>query len=98
MGSPKQTGLTGAIGAYIGGGVSGYFTNARSYKQLEGPFQTYALNLGLIVKIASVELSYGGGVYQVSIGPPDSGFGAVASVSASTTSTRTISSTNNGCS
>jgi hypothetical protein len=70
-GLPSQQGQPFAFGAYAGAGPSVWFSNAHTAQQLAGPFTTYSLNAGGgPFKGLSIQLSTGGGIWQLSIGLP----------------------------
>jgi len=69
-GAPTQTGQPFSLGAYAGAGPSVTVTNARSIQQLGGPFTTWTLNVGFGPVKGSLQLSYGSGIWELSIGPP----------------------------
>lgn len=91
--TPKQ-GPPVMAGAFAGVGFSGFLTNARSVNQLSGPFQTSTLNVGVGPFKFSASLSTGGGIWELSFGPPFAGVGAGLSVSSVVTNTVT---SNGGC-
>jgi RHS repeat-associated protein len=58
-------------GAYAGGGVNLFFTNAKNACQLEGPFRTYSFNVGWKLRALSLQLSVGSdGTWLFSYGGP----------------------------
>jgi hypothetical protein len=67
---------------YAGAGANFFFTNAGDSQQLAGPFTTVSINVGYSVANLGVQLSFGGGIWQLSITPPIAsvGFGAAGSV------------------
>ncbi len=48
-----------AFGAYAGGGVNIFVTNANNILDLSGPFRTYSLNVGWGLRALSLQLSIG---------------------------------------
>jgi RHS repeat-associated protein len=70
VGAPKQQGQPFNFGGYAGAGPSIWISNAGGAKQLGGPFTTLSLNAGAGPIKASLQLSYGGGIWQLSFGPP----------------------------
>lgn len=81
-GTPPQTSSTYSLGAYAGAGASVFFTNAGGVQQLAGPFTTISINVGVGPANLGVQLSFGGGIFQLSITPPlaSAGIGAAGSV------------------
>ena len=71
IGTPKQQGQPFNFGGYAGVGPSVWVSNAGGAPQLGGPFTTLSLNVGAGPVKGSVQLSYGGGIWQLSIGPTD---------------------------
>jgi hypothetical protein len=59
------------MGAFAGGGVGAFVTNAASAKQLGGIAQTYSLNVGVGPLKLSVGFGASAGTYlgSVSVGP-----------------------------
>lgn len=101
QGVPTQIHTPRSVGAFIGGGISYLLTNAQSYTQLEGPFESVNISGGLIVD-AGIDVSYGKDangnfIWVVAVNPPYHGAGAVASVSKITTKTKTLASAGSGC-
>ncbi len=74
-----------------------FVTNARSVQQLTGLFTTLTLNVGAGPVKFSAQLSFGGGIWQFSVGPPVP-YVSFGTPSASTTkvTTRTVT-TKTGC-
>jgi hypothetical protein len=91
VGAPKQQGQPFNFGGYAGGGPSVWFSNAGGAPQLRGPFTTWSLNVGAGLVKGSLQLSYGGGIWQLSIGPPVSPGTPSVSISKITTKTTTTS-------
>jgi RHS repeat-associated protein len=93
-GAPKQTSSTFGLGGYAGVGPNFFVTNGASAQQLAGPFTTVSVNVGIGVANFGMQVSSGGGIWQVSITPPiiSFGFGAAGSV----ITTNTVA-TNTGC-
>jgi len=83
--SPRTRDPVGALGAFVGGGIGAFVTNASSVRQLRGVAQTFSLNIGVGPVKLSAQLaeSHGTVVGSLSIGP---GIGLDASVY----STRTL--------
>ena len=69
-GAPSQQGQPFSFGAYAGVGPSVWVSNAQSVQQLGGPFTTLSLNVGAGPVKGSLQLSYGGGIWSLSVGPP----------------------------
>jgi RHS repeat-associated protein len=69
--SPSSPGAVGALSAFAGGGIGGFITNAKSVGDLEGPFDTYSLNVGAGPIQFSVQFGYssGIGILSVTVGP-----------------------------
>lgn len=86
-GAPTQTSSTFTLGAYAGAGANFFFTNAGSANQLRGPFTTVSVNVGVGVANLGVQLSFGGGIWQLSITPPLASVGVGAAGSVVTTNT-----------
>ncbi len=96
-GVPSQKGQSFSFGTFAGGGPSVFLTNAHSVQQLRGPFTTWTLNVGAGAAKFSAQLSYGGGVWQASIGPPIPVVsGGTPSVSVTKMTTKTVT-TKTGC-
>lgn len=93
-GAPTQTGQPFSLGAYAGVGPSVTVTNARSVQQLSGLFTTWTLNVGFGPISGSLQLSYGSGIWEFSVGPPIAAPGVGGSLSKVTTNTVT---TKTGC-
>lgn len=81
-GAPSQTSSSFVLGGYAGAGANFFFTNAGGSQQLSGPFTTVSINVGYSVANLGVQLSFGGGIWSLSITPPIAsvGFGAAGSV------------------
>jgi RHS repeat-associated protein len=94
VGAPTQTATPGAGGASAGLGAYLFLTNAQSVSQLSGPFQTYSVNVGIGIAQISVQLSVGGGIWELGVSPPFAG--ATAGASASKLTTTTVA-TGGGC-
>jgi hypothetical protein len=59
------------VGAFGGGGLDVFITNASSVKDLSGSFKTYSLNAGWGVRLLSLQLSVGSnGTWMLSYGGP----------------------------
>jgi RHS repeat-associated protein len=86
-GAPTQTSSTFSLGAYVGAGANFFFTNAGGAQQLSGPFTTVSINVGIGVANLGVQLSFGGGIYQLSVTPPLASVGIGAAGSVVTTNT-----------
>lgn len=69
-GAPTQTSSTFTLGAYAGAGANFFFTNAGSANQLRGPFTTVSVDVGVGVANLGVQLSFGSGIWQLSVTPP----------------------------
>jgi len=67
---PKQQGQPFNFGGYAGIGPSAWISNAGGAPQLGGPFTTLSLNVGAGPAKFSLQLSYGGGIWQLSYGQP----------------------------
>jgi RHS repeat-associated protein len=70
VGAPKQQGQPFNFGGFAGAGPSFWVSNAGGTPQLGGPFTTWSLNVGAGLAKFSLQLSYGGGIWQASYGPP----------------------------
>ena len=70
VGLPAQTGQPVTIGANAGVSPIVWASNAQSAQQLFGQFTTISLNAGAGPAQGSLSLSYGGGIWQLSIGLP----------------------------
>jgi RHS repeat-associated protein len=81
-GAPSQNSSSYVLGGYAGAGANFFFTNAGGSQQLAGPFTTVSINVGYSVANLGVQLSFGGGIWSLSITPPIAsvGFGAAGSV------------------
>ncbi|HET7103032.1 MAG TPA: RHS repeat-associated core domain-containing protein [Terracidiphilus sp.] len=81
-GAPSQTSSSFVLGGYAGAGASFFFTNAGGVQQLGGPFTTVSVNVGVGIANLGVQLSFGGGIWQLGITPPIAsvGIGAAGSV------------------
>jgi RHS repeat-associated protein len=94
-GIPAQNSKTVfSVGAYGGVGANIFFTNAGSVQQLKGPFTTVSVNVGIEIANLGVQVSFGGGLWSVSVTPPIVSFGGGAAASVITTNTVT---TKTGC-
>lgn len=96
------------LGAYGGGGLNLFASNANEVSDLGGPFKTFSLNAGYRSRVFGLQVSvgqnsagktiivvsYGGPVPGVSL--PPTGYGLGASASYYNTNTVTTGS-NNGC-
>jgi hypothetical protein len=82
VGAPSQTSSSFVLGGYAGAGASFFFTNAGGAQQLGGPFTTVSINVGVGVANLGVQLSFGGGIWQLGVTPPlaSVGIGAAGSV------------------
>lgn len=67
VGYPSTSATNAAAGAYAGGGVGGFFTNATSATELGGPFFTYSIN----TPVGSIQLGVSGNtwIFSVAVGP-----------------------------
>ncbi len=81
-GVPSQTSSSFVLGGYAGAGANFFFTNAGGSQQLAGPFTTVSVNVGIGIANLGVQLSFGGGIWQLSVTPPIAsvGYGAAGSV------------------
>jgi hypothetical protein len=96
IGAPKQQGQPFNFGGYAGIGPSAWISNAGGAPQLGGPFTTLSLNVGAGPAKFSLQLSYGGGIWQLSYGPPIPVVSAgTPSISVSKITTKTT--TTSGC-
>lgn len=96
-GKPAQNGQSLAVGAYAGAGPNVWISNAGAPEQLSGPFNTLTLNIGAGTVKFSAQLSYGNGIWQMSVGPPVPYVsGATPSGSISKVTTKTVT-THSGC-
>ena len=96
VGAPTQQGQPFNFGGYAGVGPSAWISNAGGAPQLGGPFTTWSLNVGAGLVKGSLQLSYGGGIWQLSIGPPIPYVSAgTPSISVSKITTKTT--TTSGC-
>ncbi len=94
-----------AVGAFLGGGLNAFVTTANSVADLAGPFRTYSLNVGLGVRLFSLQYSVGKNAEGQTIRLvsfsipwiPYSGAGYGASVSAYNTNTVTTEGGGSGC-
>ncbi len=93
-GAPKQDRPARNLGASAGAGAFVFVTNATSANQLSGHFQTRTLNVGYGPVQATIQLSTGNGIWELSISPPYGGASIGGSVSSITTET---CSTPGGC-
>ena len=59
-----------AIGAYAGGGIGFFGTNASNVTQLGGPFKTISIDLGNGLEGISVQIAWSGSTVIFSITPP----------------------------
>jgi RHS repeat-associated protein len=92
VGAPNQQVHPVVAGAYAGLGPSIWISNAGSAQQLKGPFTTASINVGAGLLKGSLQLSFGGGVWQLSFGPPVLSAGTPsASISMLTTQTTATS-------
>jgi hypothetical protein len=69
-------------------------TNAASSQQLTGPFTTVSINVGVGIANLGVQVSFGRGIWQVSVTPPLASVGIGAAGSVVTTNT---AATHTGC-
>jgi len=78
--------VNATFGAFAGGGIGWFFTNANSASQLWGPFETSTINVGEGSIQVSIQIGFSGGTWIVSVtlGP-----GIGASVSSYPTNTWT---------
>lgn len=103
--SPPCPGAGGsAFGGYAGGGANLFVTNADDVSQLAGPFRTYSFNVGLGVRLLSIQYSVGQDaagdrIRFLSFSPPlPSGYGLGVNASAYNTNTLTTGGGGGGCS
>jgi len=88
VGAPAQTSATTfSLGAYAGIGPNVFVTNAASAQQVAGPFTTVSINVGVGVDNFGAQLSFGGGIWQLSVTPPMISLGIGAAGSVVTTNT-----------
>jgi RHS repeat-associated protein len=90
---PQQRTTPQVMGGSISAGGALFVTNAQSAQQLSGPFTTYSLNVGFGPAKVSAQLSVGGGIWQLTLGPP----GAGATLGASTSKVTTTTVATGGC-
>ncbi len=88
-GAPRQDSQPRVLGAAVGGGFSGFLTNAQSVHQLSGHFRSITANVGIGPFQISVNVSFGNGIWQASFSPPVAGVTAGLSVTDITTNTET---------
>lgn len=69
-GAPTQQVHPVVAGAYAGAGPSVWISNAGSPQQQTGPFTTATLSVGAGPVRGSLQLSFGGGIWQFSVGLP----------------------------
>jgi RHS repeat-associated protein len=93
--APNQSVQPFALGEYVGGGASIFFTNGRSVQQLSGSFTTYTLNVGIGPFKFSGQYAFSNSVTVVSLGPPFAG-DSLPGFSVTRTVTNTIT-TDDGC-
>jgi hypothetical protein len=94
-GYPAQSSSTTyTLGAYAGAGASIFVTNAASVQQLGGPFTTASFNFGVGLVNIGVQLSFGGGIWQLAVTPPFASVGVGIAGSVVTTNTKP---TNSSC-
>ena len=96
IGAPKQQGQPFSFGGFAGVGPSLWLSNARSAKQLTGPFTTVSLNVGAGPVKTSLQLSYSGGIWQLSIGLPIP-YVSAGTPSISVSKLTTTTATTSGC-
>ncbi len=96
VGVPTQQGQPFNFGGYAGAGPSIWISNAGGAPQLGGPFTTLSLNVGFGPVKGSLQLSYGGGIWQLSVGPPIP-FVSPGTPSASVSKLTTKTATTSGC-
>jgi hypothetical protein len=93
--APAQQQAPAVFGAYAGYGPGAFITNAGSGQQLEGPFWTVTVNLGLGPGKASVSLASSNGVWVLSatggIEPWSMGIGFSVSTITTTTAAKSTS-------
>jgi len=94
--TPKQTSQPFSFLAYAGAGLSFFLTNAHSVQQIRGPFRTATINVGVGPVTGAVQLSWGGGIWEVSITPPIPYVSPGVGVSGSLVTTNTVT-TSSGC-
>jgi len=96
-----------ALGAFAGGGLNVFATNAKTVSDLAGPFKTYSFNAGWGVRMLSIQYSVGTNSagqtirvlnYGGPLGPVPTGGGFGGSVSAYNTNTKTTGPKNGGAS
>jgi RHS repeat-associated protein len=95
VGAPTQTSSTVfSLGAYAGAGANVLLTNGASSQQVSGPFTTVSINVGIGVANLGVQVSFGSGIWEVSVTPPVVSVGIGAAGSVVTTNTKA---TRTGC-
>jgi RHS repeat-associated protein len=95
-GAPQQMKQPLSFLAYAGAGLGLVVTNARSVQQLGGPFNTATINVGLGPVTGAVQVSWAGGIWEVSITPPIPYINPGIGVSGSLVTTNTVT-TASGC-
>jgi len=86
VGYPSRNAL--AVGAFGGGGLNVWFTNAESANQLKGPATVTNINAGWFGRVLSLQTARSGDTWAVSVGVPPlpgAGWGAAASSYATNT-------------
>jgi hypothetical protein len=86
-----------ALGAFAGGGLGIWASNAKNVGQLAGPFKTYSVNAGWFLRAATLQFSIGKDpcgktIWLLNYGGPvrfPSGVGWGASISGYNTNTKT---------
>lgn len=79
LGNPlkfAENDISSVDGAYAGGGVNGFFTNAENREDLGGPSKTLSLNAAWGLRAFSAQFSINGdGIWMLSVGLPNMGGG-----------------------
>jgi hypothetical protein len=89
VGAPAQSSSTVfSFGAYAGAGANVLLTNGASSQQVSGPFTTVSINVGYSVANLGIQVSFGSGIWEVSITPPVVSVGIGVSGSVVTTNTK----------
>jgi RHS repeat-associated protein len=96
-GAPNQGGQPYALGANAGIAPNIWVSNASSAQQLHGPFTTLTVNAGAGPVKGSLQLSYGGGIWQASVGAPIPGLSAGTPSWSFTKMTTYTKTTQTGC-
>lgn len=70
-GDPSEDRQRGIVGGFVGAGLGAFYTTATCAAQLEGPFKTYSVNIGIGPIKVSFQYSVSGHIklYSVTYGP-----------------------------